>query len=151
MLEQEGVVEVSPFFLLPDVARTQNYRGRRHEVRLRYPVQVELVPDGRPAYLRSHGAGFHIVPVEWLASDLTRVYSIGPGLGPDGDEVLVLLAQCFDAGGRTRTLADAVGRFTSHVIVDEQPEYGLPCFRLSAAFDTTRYPLCADARARRPS
>jgi hypothetical protein len=151
LLEREGVVEVSSFFLLPDAARTESYRGRRHEVRLRYSVQVELVPDGRPAYLRSHGPDFHIVPVEWLASGLTCVYSLGPGLDGNGNEVLLLLAQCFEPAPARAGLVDRVKRFTPDVLTSDAEEYGLPCLRISAAFDNVRYPLCPDALVGSPT
>ena len=141
------MVEVSPFFLLPEAARVQSYRGRQHEVRLRYPVQVELLPDGRAAYLRSHGADFHIVPVEWLASGLTCVYSLGPGLCSSGSEVLVLLAQCFEPPATRSSLVEHLRRFTPDVTTSEAPEYGLPCFRISAAFEHVQYPLCTGAGA----
>jgi hypothetical protein len=144
VLETEGLVETSSFFLIPGAARMQTYRGRRHEVRLRYPVQVELVPDGRPAYVRSHGRDFHLVPVEWLASGLTHVYSLGPGLDSIGNEVLVLLAQCLGPAAAHDRLVEQVRRFTPDVMTSDAPEYGLPCLRISAAFESVRYPLCAD-------
>jgi hypothetical protein len=150
-LEQEGVVEMSSFFLIPDAARPQTYRGRRHEVRLRYSVRVELVPDGRPAYLRSHGSDFHIVPVEWLASGLTNVYSLGPGLDSHGNEVLVLLAQCFEPAAARGSLVEHVRRFTPDIMTSDAREYGLACFRISAAFENVRYPLCTDELTGSPS
>lgn len=147
-LDRQGVTEVSSVFLLPARNRTRHYRGRVHEVRLRYPVQVELMPDGGLAYLRSHGADFHIIPIEWLGGGPTWVYSLGPGLSVEGDEVLVLLAQCLGDDRPDASLVNGLQRMTADVVTSDAPEYGLPCLRISAAFRDVRYPLWTDVAAR---
>ncbi len=146
-LDLADVTEVSSVFLLPARSRTRTRHGRTYEVRLRYPVQVQLVPDGEPAYLRSHGTDFHIIPIEWLATGPRRVYSLGPGLRVEGDEVLVLLVQSIGDAWSDKSLVNSLKRMNADVVTSDAPEYGLPCLRISAAFLDVRYPLSTQRTA----
>jgi hypothetical protein len=141
-LSELGVAEVSAIAAIPRAPRYGTSNGRRYPVLLRYPLVATEEAGTEALFLRSHGADFNLIPPEWLSRDLSRVFSIGPGIDPDTQaESLLVLVQCFEPDRHHHGLPALLTSLAASVTSSDSTEYGRDCLRVSALFAEVRYPF----------
>lgn len=123
---------MSPIVLIPARERGGRCAGRSVTVLLRYAHEART-DDGERVFVRGHGVPFECYPPEWLGRLPAACASIGPGLDAHGREAVVLLAQRVGRDEPFDRLRDGCIALGADVVTSDEPVYGLPSQRLSAA------------------